>query len=117
MVVHDEISRYLQRIEEIKRALSAIGEMHPGSISEQYNVCGNPNCACKNPENPKKHGPYLQLSFTRKGKSTTRFIKPDERVETQERIDNYKLFKKLTDEWIDLSVEIAKLRKKVLQDK
>jgi uncharacterized protein DUF6788 len=58
-----------QRIEEIKNELVAIGEMRPGSLSEQYNVCGNPTCRCKDPKNPQRHGPYYQLSARAQGQT------------------------------------------------
>jgi len=41
---------------------------------EQYNVCGKPGCHCKDAKNPQKHGPYNQLSFTRRGQGGTRFV-------------------------------------------
>jgi hypothetical protein len=45
----------------IKKELASLPDLRPGSLTEQYNVCGNPRCRCKaNP--PKKHGPYYQLS-------------------------------------------------------
>ncbi len=44
-------------IAEIKRQLAAIGDLRPGTLSEQYNVCGNPKCRCK-ADPPRKHGPY-----------------------------------------------------------
>lgn len=50
-----------QRIQQIKAELGALGEMRPGSLSEQYNVCGKPNCRCKDPKNPQRHEPYYQL--------------------------------------------------------
>ncbi len=100
------------RIREIKKGLLALGEMRPGSLSEQFNVCGNPNCRCKDPKKPKKHGPYYQLSYSHKGKSTTEFVKKDGIAEMRRQIRNYRAFKKLTEEWVDLSVNIGKLRKK-----
>ena len=57
--------------------LLASGPMLPGSISKQWNVCGNPNCRCKDKDNPKKHGPYYQLSFTIGGKSSSMFLNRD----------------------------------------
>jgi hypothetical protein len=89
-----------------------MGEMRPGSLSMQYNVCGNPSCRCKDKKNPKKHGPYYQLSYTHKGKSTTEFVKAEKVDEVRQQIKNFRELKKLTDEWVDLSVKIAKLRKK-----
>ena len=102
-----------ERIQRIKDDLSQLGDMRPGSLSEQYNVCGNPNCRCKDPKNPQKHGPYYQLSYTHQGKSTTEFVKKPDHAEVKRQIANYQKFKKLTDEWVDLSVHIGKLRKKL----
>ena len=107
-----EITLMQSRIEEIKKRLVALGEMRPGSLSKQYNVCGNPTCRCKDPKNPKKHGPYYQVSYTHKGKSTTQFVKRGTVTETKTQLKNYRTFKKLIDEWVDLSVKIARLRKK-----
>lgn len=95
-------------IKEIKKKLSKLGIMHPGSINTQYNVCGNPNCACKNKENPKKHGPYYQLSYSNKGKSTTKFIKEEEIKTTRKQIENYKIFKEMNAELVNLNVELVK---------
>lgn len=107
-----EITRWQARIEEIKKRLVALGEMRPGSLSKQYNVCGNPTCRCKDPKNPQKHGPYYQLSYSHKGKSTTEFVKRGTVTETRKQLRNYRTFKKLTEEWVELSVKIARLRKK-----
>jgi len=85
--------------------------MRPGALSEQYNVCGKPNCKCKDPRRPQKHGPYYQLSYTHQGKSTTEFVKRDMLDEVRQQLANYARFRKLTNEWVDLSVRTAKLRK------
>ena len=99
------------RIEKIKQALVKLSDMRPGSLSKQYNVCGNPNCRCKDPKRPKKHGPYYQISYTHRGKSTTTFVKRHEVSETREQLRNYQRFKKLTQEWVEVSLEIARLRR------
>lgn len=112
-MTNKKIERWQDRIEAIKKRLSELGDMRPGSLSEQYNVCGNPNCQCKDPKNPKKHGPYYQLSYTHKGRSTTEFVKRDKVSEVKRQIRNYRTFRKLIEEWVDLSVEIAKMRKKI----
>jgi len=99
------------RIARIKKSLAALGDMRPGSISEQYNVCGNPTCSCKDPVNPKKHGPYYQLSYTHNGKHTTEHVKREVVNEVRKQVKNHRRFKELTEEWVDLSVALAKLRK------
>ena len=101
----------LKRIEEIKKEISLLGEMRTGSLTKQYNVCGNPTCRCKDKQKPKKHGPYYQLSFTRYGKSTSEFVKKEDVKDLRRHVKNYKRFMNLKDEWIDLSIQIAKLRK------
>jgi len=106
-----ETEKLQRRIQAIKKRLSELGEIRPGSLSSQYNVCGNPNCRCKRPDNPVKHGPYYQISYTRKGKSKTEFVKAGDVKMVRQQLKNYQIFKKLTDEWVDLSLAIARLQK------
>lgn len=106
------MKKLLKKIEKIKQKIALLGEMRTGSLTKQYNVCGNPNCRCKDKKNPEKHGPYYQLSFTRYGKSSSEFVKTEDLMEIKQHIKNYKKFMELKDEWIDLSIQIAKLRKK-----
>ena len=35
------------RIQRIKAALLALGDLRPGALSEQYNTCRTPGCRCK----------------------------------------------------------------------
>jgi hypothetical protein len=107
----NEVKVLHRSIEKVKKELATIGEMRPGALSEQYNVCGNPNCRCKDEKNPQRHGPYYQVSYTYKGRSTSEFVRSDEVETVKERLSNYRRFKELTEEWVDLSVKLAKLRK------
>ena len=100
-----------QRIEAIKRRLTKLEPMHPGSLSEQYNVCGKPRCRCKDPKKPRRHGPYFQLGFTWRGKSTSRFVRKNDLARVKHQLKNYQRLRELTDEWIELSMEFAKLAK------
>lgn len=97
-----------RRIEQIQAQLAELGPMHPGSLSEQYNICGTPGCQCKDPHQPQKHGPYYQLSYTWRGKSTTRFVRPDQVAAIGEKVANYKRFRALIQEWVDLAVELER---------
>ena len=101
-----DISEIEQRIEAIKRGLTKLGPMHPGSLSEQYNVCGKPRCRCKDPKQPRRHGPYYQLGFTWRGKSTSRFVRAEGVTEIRRKVENYKRFRELVNEWVDLAVEL-----------
>ena len=99
-----------QRIQQIKAALAALGEMRPGSLSRQYNVCGKPNCRCKDPQKPQRHGPYYQLSWVHRGKSSTQFIRRPLLPEVRAQIATYNTFRKLTDEWVNLALRLAQAK-------
>ena len=98
-----------KQIEETKKTLVALGDMRPGSLSKQYNVCGKPGCSCK-ADPPIKHGPYYQVSYTRKGKSSSKFVKKEDLPEARKQIKNYEKMKLLADRWIDLATELSNLR-------
>lgn len=107
-----EISREAQlerQIEKVKRDLAALGDLRPGSLSTQYNVCGTPGCRCK-ADPPQKHGPYYQVSFTRKGKSSSKFVKQEDLPAISKQLQNYERMKELVDRWIDLATELSNLR-------
>lgn len=94
-----------RRLQQLKRQLAQLGPLHPGSIGKQYNVCGTPGCRCKDPKAPRKHGPYYQLSYTWRGKSSTRFLRPEQVEAMRQKVANYKRFRQLVNEWVDLAVE------------
>jgi len=98
------------KIQRIKAEIMALGlELQPGLLTQQYNVCGSPGCRCK-ADPPQKHGPYYQLSFTRKGKSRTQFVRRHDVSLVQEQVRNYQRLKKLTDRWVALGMALSRLR-------
>jgi hypothetical protein len=72
------------------------GPVLPGSIKKQWNVCGMPGCRCKDSDDPRKHGPYFQLSFTLAGKSTSMFVKDEEFEDMMLITERYRQFKELS---------------------
>ncbi|MGC9159758.1 MAG: DUF6788 family protein [Terracidiphilus sp.] len=78
----------LRQIERVKGQLAALGDLRPGSLSTQYNVCGTPGCRCKATP-PEKHGPYYQVSFTRKGKSSSKFVRKEDLAAVRRELKNY----------------------------
>ncbi len=98
-----------QRLQRIKQKLDALGDLRPGHLSQQYNVCGNPTCRCK-ADPPQKHGPYYQLGWTRKGKSTTRFIRKPDVATVKTQLRNHELLQSLVDQWVETSIEICELK-------
>ena len=97
-----------RRIKQIKKKLMQLGPMLPGSISEQWNVCGTPRCRCKDPERPVKHGPYHQLSFTISGKSSTMFIKKEYLPEVRRCLKRYEQFKTLCTELVHAYIALTR---------
>ena len=98
-----------EKIQSIKREIAALGDLRPGALSMQYNICGNPSCRCKAVP-PLKHGPYPQVSFTWHGKSTTQFVRDEDVEEVRQQLANYHRLRDLVDEWIGLALELSRLR-------
>jgi len=97
------------QIRAIKREMATLEELRPGTLSRQYNVCGSPGCRCKaNP--PQKHGPYYQLSYTRKGKGGTKAVKKADLPAIRTELASYARLRKLVDRWIDLATELSDLK-------
>ena len=83
--------------------------VHQEAFQLRAPFCSSPGCHCKaNP--PIKHGPYNQLSFTRKGKSSTKFIRDKHLSDVKKQVSNYQTMKMLVDQWIDLATELSDLR-------
>ena len=99
----------LRQIEKVKGQLAALGDLRPGSLSTQYNVCGTPGCRCKATP-PEKHGPYYQVSFTRKGKSSSKFVRKEDLKTVRRELKNYGVMKTLVDRWIEMATELSNLR-------
>ena len=97
------------RIETLKRAIVRLGDLRPGKLSQQYNVCGKADCRCK-AEPPQKHGPYYQLSFTRNGKSSTQFVRKEDLAVVRQQLRNYQRLRELIDRWITLGMELSRLK-------
>jgi len=94
-----------RKIEAVRQALLALGPMHPGSVSRQYQVCGRPGCRCMHPKHPQRHGPYHKLAYVHRGKPVCRFVRADCVSEVLSRVATYKTFRKLIDQWVALSIQ------------
>lgn len=106
-----------KRVAKIKEQLQQIGEMRPGSLNQQWTVCGRKGCRCQDPKKPQKHGPYFQLSYVHQGKSTTQFVPKDLVPMVAQELKNYKRFKMLTTEWVDIALAIAREKLAIEKDR
>lgn len=98
-----------ETILQLKQELLALGPLHPGSLSKQYQVCGKPGCKCCDPENPRPHGPYTKLTYVYHGKFTCRFVRAEAVTEVTALVATFKKFRQLTDDWIALAIQRAQL--------
>ena len=96
-----------EKIAQLKQTLLALGPLHPGSLSRQYQVCGKPGCKCQDSTKPRPHGPYCKLTYVYHGKFTCRFVRADSVQEVTALVASFKKFRQLTDEWTALAIQRA----------
>jgi hypothetical protein len=53
---------------------------------------------------------HHQLSFTQKGRSSTKFVRKEDLPAIRKQLKNYERMKLLVDQWIDLATELSNLR-------
>lgn len=100
-----DLAEIQRRLARLQQELFRLGPLHPGTISEQYNVCGQAGCRCKDPRKPQRHGPYYQLSFAWRGKHSTRFLRPEQVEPMRRQVANYTRLRELISEWVELEIE------------
>ena len=87
-----------KRIQAIQAQLAELGPMRPGSLSLQY-------------RNPKeKTGANYQLRYTYQMKSKTAYIAAELVPQIEQEIAQYKRFRALSAQWIDLSIQWSRLK-------
>lgn len=91
----DRVRQIERRIETIKQALTRLPEMRPGSLSVQTRSWG---------------GQYHQLSYTHLGKGHTEYVPPKRVQEVKRHLENYRKFRELTQEWVNLAIELCRLK-------
>src|ERR1019366_1076881 len=97
LMSHKRIQQIERRIDRIKGALLESGPMRPGSLTRQY-------------KDPQHHtGAYWQISYTRRMKSRTEYVRKEYVKEVRRQTATHKRFKRLVDQWIDLSIEHSRL--------
>lgn len=92
-----KVKQIEKEIEQIKEQLQEIGEMRPGSLTQQYRVPSE------------KRGGYYQLSYMHKMKSRTDYVRPQFVDQIRTQVATYKSFNKLVDRWIELTILHSKL--------
>jgi len=93
-----EITSLENRIASLRKRLAGLGPMRPGSISKQYR------------DREKRKGLYYQLSYTHKMRSRTEHVWPAHVKALKKELAEYKKYKKMTAELIELSIELSKAK-------
>ena len=95
-----KITQLQARIERIKQELIALGPMRPGSLSRQY----------RDPET--KGRAFHQISYTHKGRGRSEYVRWENLAQIRRETANFRRFRKLTEQWVELSLKASQLRAK-----
>jgi len=101
-----------KKIARIKRDISRLGPLRPGTLYERYSLCGKPGCRCARKRKPQKHGPYHYLSYTFNGRSYTEFVPAKQLGQVKKEVKNYNRFRELVKSLVDTSITLSRLRRK-----
>jgi hypothetical protein len=98
MKISNDSIQIQKRIAAIQSQLAHLGPMRPGCLSIQY-------------RDPKlKKGAYHQLSYTAQMKSRTEYIHEDLVPQIQEELAEYRRYRELNQEWVQLSIQWSRLK-------
>lgn len=89
-----EIRRKIGRLNE---KIAGIGDMRPGSLTKQVRGWGKS---------------YWQISWTHRGRGGTGYVSNARYKEVKKQTENYRKFREMCLELVDLSIELAKLTDK-----
>ena len=94
----------------IQSEVAGLGDMRSGSITNTGGRCGNPNCRCHRP-GASGHGPFYRLTRKADGKTVTEFFSsPAALAKAQREVGEYRRFRKLGSQLLEVNEEICRLR-------
>ena len=85
-----------KRINAVKRKMHELGPMRPGSLSRQTHKAGGEGAA------------YYQASYTFRRRGFTDYVKEEDYQRVKKETENFRKFKKLCDELVELSIRWSK---------
>ena len=75
-------------------------------------------CLTRQYKDPQHHaGAYWQISYTRRMKSRTEYVRREWVKELRRQIATNRRFKRLVDQWIDLGIEHSRLTMQIAEPK
>ena len=99
----DDLQRQRSRLQV---ALTQVDDLRPGSLVERFRKCGKPTCHCAKPDSS-GHGPSYSLTREVESKTITKIIPPSAVEQTRRQIAEYKRFRDLTREFVEVSDKVC----------
>jgi hypothetical protein len=99
------ISALEKKIAAIQQELAALGPMRPGNLGMQYR------------DRKEKLGGFWQISYTHKMRSRSEYVKPEHLEAVKQELANFAIFRKLTEQWIELGLELSRLKRQAVEPK
>lgn len=90
----------------LRAQLVSVGDMRPGSLVARYRKCGKPSCRCAG-QGERGHGPSWSLTHAVEGKTHTKIIPAAAVPRTLEQITEYRRFRRLIRELVDVSEKLC----------
>ena len=87
-------------------AFSQMDDFRPGSLVDRFRKCGKPTCHCAKPDSP-GHGPSYSLTREVASKTVTKIIPPSAVEQTRRQIAEYKRFRELTRDFVEVSEKVC----------
>ena len=93
----EKMNELRKKIGKLKEKIAGLGDMRPGSLTKQTRSWGKS---------------YWQISWTHRGRGGTGYVSNERYKEVKRQTENYRTFRKISLELVDLSIELAKLTDK-----
>jgi hypothetical protein len=101
------IDQLEQHRSELYGELAKTGDFRRGNVAENFRRCGKKGCACADPDRP-GHGPRHLLTRSVEGKTKSTHLRPGSELEkAQQEVGNYRRFRSLVDEIVDINEQIC----------
>ena len=106
----DSLADLEGRRANVQAQIAQLGDMRSGSITGTGGRCGYANCHCHRAGDP-GHGPYYRLTRKVDGKTITEtFPSPASLAKAQREIGEYRRFRELSGELLEMNEQICGLR-------
>jgi hypothetical protein len=93
-----ELRKLEKRIATLKKSLADAPDLRPGTLGVQY----------RDPKERKT--PFHQISYTRKGRSRSEYVRPENLPSVESELAAYRKFRDDVESIVDLSLEASRLR-------